>query len=507
MIGYAEKLNLYVKQTNKAHKKNMGQFFTPEDIAEWMLRWVLHDNETDEVLDPSWGLGVFHDQLKKIDKEIFFTGYDLDEKILSYRQKGFFELHIEDFIQAKIKQKYKAIVCNPPYLNFRKYEARKQVEYINESYNICLKKSCNLCVLFLIKSINLLAEDGKCCFIMPIEFLNSDYGIEVKKHLVHNKYIHSIYKFNSNVFQGVNTTTIIICCTNSQNLSIDFIDLHNSNIKDSYQTTRKISIDSIDINQKWINYFDSNNEKPYKNLVKLSMFANITRGLVSGANDIFLLNKSRAKLNKIPDLFLTECISNAPQIASNFFTKSDFNQLAETDKNVFLLTLPKVEFSRLDDSIHKYFKLFSDHSFYQNYTFRNKAYWYSIRIPQPAPLLISVFSKNSFKFVRNESNALTLTCFHSLVPINSDNKWIDLIHSYLITPVCESILKNNTRVYGNGLRKFEPSDLSNGLVFNFYLLDRKARNRILKYYYIYKKTGNKEFLNKLNDIYTIELNR
>lgn len=65
MISYAEKLNLYVKQTNKTHKKNMGQFFTPEDIAEWMLRWVLHNNETDEILDPSWGLGVFHDQLKK----------------------------------------------------------------------------------------------------------------------------------------------------------------------------------------------------------------------------------------------------------------------------------------------------------------------------------------------------------------------------------------------------------------------------------------------------------
>lgn len=235
MISYAEKLNLYVKQTNKSHKKNMGQFFTPEDIAEWMLRWVLNNNETNEVLDPSWGLGVFHHQLKKTDKEIFFTGYDIDEKILSYRHQGFYDLHIEDFIQAKITQKYKAIICNPPYLNFRKYEARKQVEYINETCNINLKKSCNLCVLFLIKSISLLAEDGKCCFIMPVEFLNSDYGVEVKRHLVQNKYIHSIYKFNSNVFSGVNTTAVIICCTNSQNMSIDFIDLHDSNINNRNQ--------------------------------------------------------------------------------------------------------------------------------------------------------------------------------------------------------------------------------------------------------------------------------
>ena len=37
MIGYAEKLNLYVKQTNKAHKKNMGQFFTPEDIHDYIF--------------------------------------------------------------------------------------------------------------------------------------------------------------------------------------------------------------------------------------------------------------------------------------------------------------------------------------------------------------------------------------------------------------------------------------------------------------------------------------
>lgn len=237
------------------------------------------------------------------------------------------------------------------------------------------------------------------------------------------------------------------------------------------------------------------------------MFANVTRGLVSGANDIFLLNKSSANFNEIHEYLLTECISNAPQVNSNFFSADDFNQLAETDKKVFLLSLPKVEFSMLDDSIHRYFKLFSDHCFYQNYTFKNKSHWHSIRIPQPAPLLISVFSKNNFKFVRNESKAVNLTCFHSLIPINTDTKWIDLIHSYLITPVCESILKNNTRVYGNGLRKFEPSDLSNGLVFNFNLLDRKTRNRILKYYYSYKETGNKEILIKLNDTYITELNR
>lgn len=507
MISYAEKLNLYVKQTDKAHKKNMGQFFTPEYIAEWMLRWVLNNNDASEILDPSWGLGVFYDQLKKMDREIFFTGYDIDKKILNYRQQGNFDLHIEDFIQAEITQKYKAIICNPPYLNFRKYEAKKQVEHINEHYKISLKKSCNLCVLFLIKSINLLEKGGKCCFIMPIEFLNSDYGIEVKKHLVHNKYIQSIYKFNSIIFPGVNTTTIIICCTKSQNMSIDLVDLHDSNIKNAVKTTRTISNESIDVTEKWVNYFNSNNEQQYKNLVKLSKFGNINRGIVSGANDIFLLNRSSANFHKIPEELLTECISNAPQVTSNFFSASDFNQLAEADKKVFLLTLPKIEFTMLKDTIHQYFKHFSNHSFYQSYTFNNKAYWYSIRTPRPAPILISVFSKNTFKFVRNKSNALTLTCFHSLTPINTDIKWVDLIHSYLITPVCESILKRNTRVYGTGLRKFEPSDLNNGLVFNFYLLNRKTRNRILKDYYSYKKTGNKEFLIKLNNTYIIELNR
>ena len=42
----------------------------------------------------------------------------------------------------------------------------------------------NLYTLFLLKSIHQLRKNGRCAYIIPSEFLNSDYGKLVKTYLI-----------------------------------------------------------------------------------------------------------------------------------------------------------------------------------------------------------------------------------------------------------------------------------------------------------------------------------
>ncbi|HCB14410.1 MAG TPA: SAM-dependent methyltransferase, partial [Gammaproteobacteria bacterium] len=49
------------------HRKEFGQFFTPNNIADLMISWIIKDHPK-SILDPAFGLGRFFDSLLKINK-------------------------------------------------------------------------------------------------------------------------------------------------------------------------------------------------------------------------------------------------------------------------------------------------------------------------------------------------------------------------------------------------------------------------------------------------------
>ena len=52
----------------------------------------------------------------------------------------------------------------------------------------------NLCVYFLVKSMNELNENGKCCYIIPYEFMNTGYGKGIKQYLLDSKMLKTMAK-------------------------------------------------------------------------------------------------------------------------------------------------------------------------------------------------------------------------------------------------------------------------------------------------------------------------
>ena len=60
--------------------KLRGGFYTPEPIAEFILRWGINGGKNFDILEPSCGDGVFLEQLKKI-KSIYnsITAIEFDK--------------------------------------------------------------------------------------------------------------------------------------------------------------------------------------------------------------------------------------------------------------------------------------------------------------------------------------------------------------------------------------------------------------------------------------------
>ena len=213
--------NIYSKSISIEHRKKFAQFFTPFPIADAMAKWLLGKDQLKDVLEPAFGLGVFSRAILNHKKEINIKGFEVDETIFENAKEYFddFEnvnLLLQDYMYNDWKNKYDGIICNPPYFKFHDYDNKNILKEIETNLKCKLNGFTNLYTLFLLKSIYQLSKNGRCAYIIPSEFLNSDYGKLVKTYLIKSKTLRHIIviDFEENVFDDALTTASIILCAN-----------------------------------------------------------------------------------------------------------------------------------------------------------------------------------------------------------------------------------------------------------------------------------------------------
>ena len=166
----------YISEVPIRYRKDFGQFFTPPSVAHLMADWVMKD-DPQTILDPAFGLGIFYDEIRKINssRKIHFTGYEIDELILDFLQidESASDLQIinGDYLEADISA-FDGVICNPPYMRFQKFLKRHDVlPKLEKKIGKKLVGYSNIASIFLVKALKELKQNGSLSFIMPFEFL------------------------------------------------------------------------------------------------------------------------------------------------------------------------------------------------------------------------------------------------------------------------------------------------------------------------------------------------
>lgn len=515
----------YSKSISLEHRKKFAQFFTPFPIANAMAKWILGNKQLKTVLEPAFGLGVFSRAILSQNKEINIKGFEVDETIFGNAKEYFddFEnvnLHLQDYMYNDWKNKYDGIICNPPYFKFHDYDNKNILKEIETNLKCKLNGFTNLYTLFLLKSIHQLSKNGRCAYIIPSEFLNSDYGKLVKTYLIKSKTLRHIIviDFEENVFDDALTTASIILCANDnltdkvqfsniqslQDLSkIDEIITKYPNFSETEQT---YNFTELNPDIKWKAYYQKQNSIKFKNLVPFSTYAKVVRGIATGSNEYFTFNLSKAKEFNIDEQYLLPCICSAKDAKTSFFTKQDFEELKKSNKSVFLFNAQ----NSTDKNISSYIQKGESEEINKRFLTASRTPWYSLENRKPAPIWVSVFNRSGLRFIRNEAKISNLTSYHCIYPKQTSlfsEIDIDLLFAYLLTDTAKQIFEDNSRQYGNGLQKFEPNDLNKGMMLDLGLLEKQTSNEILKLYKEYKclildnKNGD-EIINKIDEILT-----
>ena len=391
----------YCSQVSLTHRKQFAQFFTPQPIAELMAEWLLGNAQMRTVLEPAFGLGVFSRVLIGKKQNIKIKGFDIDNHIFSYAQEIFASqeqvcLLLEDYMYNDWANKYDGIVCNPPYLKFHDYDNKNVLKEVQARLNLKLTGFTNLYTLFLLKSIYQLADGGRCAYIVPSEFMNSDYGKLVKQHLLKTNTLRYVivFDFKEKIFDDAITTACVILCAKDENK--DFVSFSTiQSIEELPQLCENIGkypqgasygqkypITSIDPNVKWKTYYQKQNSIKYKNLVPFSNYAKVVRGIATGCNEFFTFSKEKAKELGISKEYLLPCICHSVDFKGNLFTTKNFEQLVEQNKKVFLLNAQNAN----DNKIQQYLWYGENKGYHLRHLTANRNPWYALERRQPAPI-------------------------------------------------------------------------------------------------------------------------
>jgi adenine-specific DNA-methyltransferase len=302
-------------------KNKFGQYFTPEVIANFMIE-LADISANSSILEPSCGEGIF---LKLLHDKGFdnLMAFEIDEELA----QDFPNVRYESFISAKISTSFDLIIGNPPYIRWKNLEDNlKQELSSNPIWSKYFNSLCDYLYIFILKSIELLNENGQLIFICPEYWMNTTHSISLRNYMVSNGYFEEIYHFNETpIFDKVTVSIVIFKFVKSKQKSNKIkVAKFYANQKLTIETLQKLKfqvelkdaeylkVTQFKTNERWLLQSDEvreelsilennclkKNQNSLLNLFNeekqefhtIGEFCDIGNGLVSGLDKAFQVN-------------------------------------------------------------------------------------------------------------------------------------------------------------------------------------------------------------------------
>ncbi|EMJ92435.1 HsdM family class I SAM-dependent methyltransferase [Leptospira alstonii] len=504
----------------EVNRKNkfLGQFFTPERVADFLVDWVLgaeriaSTESSKRILDPAIGNGVFFesilDKLPNLNAE--WVGFDLDIQCLSssraalenrISKSSILSFYDRDFLLQEESQKFDVILCNPPYRKISdKNYSKELIQQFEGKSDKKLPGTANLYVFFLLKCLNLIQVGGRAAFLVPQDFFNSGYGVFIKSALQESGLLHSLFLFSPQdiLFDEAITSSCILLLENSEKekksgffwtrLKPGFFSDKSKLPISSVKSIQTDWISFPDPEAKWSPIFHRLEKKGEKktdfekertgHFVPLTEFGKFTRGIATGDNDFFLFTKEMVEVSGIPEKYFKTCIPKSQYARNKIFLHSDWEELSQRGAKVWLLDV-KLEFDPNDSlALQNHLQSGITRGVHQRFLPSKRKNWYTQESKSACPILASSFHRTEIRIIRNFSNVVHLTCFHGFNPASNMEEWVDALYAYLISSVSKKDLETRRREYARGLWKVEPGDLNSLWVPDFRKLDSHTQKEL-----------------------------
>jgi adenine-specific DNA-methyltransferase len=478
----------------QTERNRLGQFATPTALAIDILsvaKSLLSPKLNVRFLDPAIGTGSFYSALLKVfpSKRIAnATGYEIDKhharQAIDLWSNELLDLKNADFTTAvppdREDEKANLLICNPPYVRHHHLPGGEKLRLqslTKEITGISLSGLAGLYCYFMCLSPAWLARDGLAGWLVPSEFMDVNYGQQVKEFLLKRVTLLRIHRFNpqSSQFDDALVSSSMVWFRNAVPPKNHMVEFSYGGSLLEPEVVRRISSEELRGTSKWTKFpLSVEMTVVNDNSTKLSDLFYIKRGLATGANDFFILSPDKVAEHDLPREFLVPILSSPRYLASDEI-EADEEGEPMLDRTLYLLScdLPEAVIKERHPSLWKYLQLGVERGLHKRYLCQSRTPWYSQEKRPPAALLCTYMGRRDtprgkpFRFILNRSKATAANVYLMLYPKLEFKKTLDRYPDLLrelwrslnnLSP--EALIKEG-RVYGGGLHKLEPKELGN----------------------------------------------
>ena len=446
-------------------KKRSGAYFTPEDVSATLVAWACR-KPTDRMIDPSCGDGQFlalHRNSVGIEQNPISAHQAIE------RAPGAL-VHEGDFFTwaTETGERFECAAGNPPFIRYQTFKG----EIRRRAFDLCLDLGAKFSGLssswapFLVATAGLLKRGGRMAFVVPAEIGHAPYAAPLLDYLVASFSTVQIIAVRRKLFPGVSEDCWLLY-TEGFGGKADALDL---TIVDEFKPMRTPPTATMRIDlDEWRDVWNRR-LRPYllpasvrslyglaladPETKRLSEFANVGIGYISGDNDFFHLRPSEAKRLGIPSVFLQPSLRNGRAMPDNQITKATVDAWTKSDDQVLLLRLNRDQ--ELPKAVRHYLDSSAGREARLGYKCRHRSPWYAVPDVQIPDFVMSYMSGRNVNLVRNAAGVSCTNSIHSVRV--RDRALASKLLPRWSTPFVRLSCELEGHALGGGMLKLEPRE-------------------------------------------------
>ena len=475
-------------EKSRDERNRLGQFATPSSIAEDIVLYattLLPSSTKIHFLDPAFGTGSFYSALlKTVPKQRIAEalGFEIDTHYgipaaRLWKNSGLV-LKLADFTHAEPMSRINMLICNPPYVRHHHLhngdKTRLQLR-TQKASGMKISGLAGLYCHFFGLSHAWMTNGGVAGWLIPSEFMDVNYGHAVKQYLLERVTLLHIHRFDPNDVQFTDAlvSSAIVWFRNEPPPAGHEVKFTFGGTLFEPRIIRLISTHALACEPKWTR-FPSADVRSRRDGPLLSDFFKIKRGIATGDNSFFILSEREIVARGLPiDMFTPILPSPRHLLQDEIKARKDGSP--DIDRRLFLLDtrLPEEDIRKRFPSLAAYLEEGKAKGLQERYLCKNRALWYSQEDRSPAPIVCTYLGRSDsksgrpFRFILNGSHATIANVYLALYPTPLMAREMDRDPSFLrkvwsaLNALPPDVLLGEGRVYGGGLHKLEPRELSN----------------------------------------------
>ena len=396
-------------------------------------------------------------------------------------------------IDKNLEEKRNMMIVNPPYNRHEEIPSRyrkQMMQLAKKQTGIQISADAGLYVYHLLIMDKWLEKGGVAVWLLPSIVLQARYGEAVRKYLTENVKIMRLHVYNeekSQFSKALVSTTIIVFKKISPK-EADRVKVSFGDSIDSPSLSKSLSIKELKegINN-WRNVIvnsqrDNKQKTSTSRELQFSSLFDIKRGIATGANSFFVLDREDAKKNGIPEAALKPVLPKA-RMLENMIVRAKEDGYPDVKRQLVLIDCD-LEESVIENKYPSFYSYLqkakepdkNGKAIVDRNLIKSRNPWYKQEKREPPLYLLTYMGRKkenlpSLYFILNKSKATALNTYILLYPKqwlaellkNDDNLCEKLLEA--LNYSSKKVIEQQTRVYSGGLQKLEPNELKELMVY------------------------------------------